>query len=218
MITAQHKLWAEWIFQRYTGRLLRKNFSHFYLTNNFPAVSENNGLVVTPNHFSWWDGFFAYFALKPHTRRTLYLMMLEEQLRRYWFFRKVGAYSINPKNPAGIARSISYSRILARDPSNLIILYPQGDLQPYEKRPVELKQGIRLLAGQLPYNTAMLTLAFKIQYANLMKPFVAVRFGEGMSAGYLAASFDRYERELNTLLNELDDAVLKSNFIGDLFA
>ena len=62
---------------------------------NLPEFDKSKSLIVTPNHFSWWDGFFIYWTNKKLFNRKLYVLMLEEQLKRYWFFKKLGCYSID---------------------------------------------------------------------------------------------------------------------------
>jgi 1-acyl-sn-glycerol-3-phosphate acyltransferase len=217
MIQAQRSRWALFIFDIYLNRLMRKYFSRFYVVNSFPDLPADAGLIVTPNHFSWWDGFFAYYALKRYTRRNIYLMMLEDQLSHYRFFRKVGAYSLNPGNPVSIARTISYTREIVSDPAKLAIVFPQGEIEPYDKRPPELKKGISFIAKSLRPDTNILPLACKIQYDNLKTPYVAIRFGIPLTAGAVHTSFQQYEREFSIMLDELDRATKEKLFLHNLF-
>ncbi|MDX1777464.1 MAG: hypothetical protein R3339_01145, partial [Thermodesulfobacteriota bacterium] len=96
MIKASHKKWARLIFNPYCDLLLKRNFSQFLLVNDFPQLSPKLPLIITPNHISWWDGFFIYYLSKKKFNRKIYLMMLESSLEKFWFFQKIGAFSINP--------------------------------------------------------------------------------------------------------------------------
>ena len=58
MIKADHKKWAEFVFDIYLRRLLKKSFYDFRIINELPAFDYSKSIIVTPNHFSWWDGFF----------------------------------------------------------------------------------------------------------------------------------------------------------------
>jgi 1-acyl-sn-glycerol-3-phosphate acyltransferase len=217
MIQAQRSRWALFFFDIYLNRLMRKYFSRFYVVNSFPEIPADAGLIVTPNHFSWWDGFFAYYALKRYSRRAIYLMMLEEQLSQYRFFKNVGAYSVNPGNPVSVARTVSYTRELVSDPAKLAIVFPQGEIEPYDKRPPDLKKGISYIAKGLHPETKILPLACKIQYDNLKTPYVAVRYGTPLTAGTVQTSFRTYEHEFSIMLDELDRATKEKLFIHNLF-
>lgn len=61
------------------------------------------------NHSSWWDGLLAYHAAGKLPGKRHYFMMEEEQLRKYAFFRKLGAYSINPGSPGDARASLRYT-------------------------------------------------------------------------------------------------------------
>ena len=103
MIQASHKKWARRIFNPYCDSLLKRNFSQFLRVNTFPRLSPDLPLIITPNHISWWDGFFIDYLTRKFLNRKGYIMMLEEQLSKYWFFQKIGAFSIDPSNAKRIA-------------------------------------------------------------------------------------------------------------------
>jgi 1-acyl-sn-glycerol-3-phosphate acyltransferase len=114
MIKADHKYWARALFNSYIKRLLKKHFNSFLLTNNLPDIN-NHKLIITPNHFSWWDGFFIDFVNEKLIKRKLHILMLEDQLKRYWFFRKLGAYGFNPSNPKSIIEAVNYTKDVLND-------------------------------------------------------------------------------------------------------
>ena len=64
MINADHNKWAEFVFDIYLKRLLKKSFYDFRIINKLPEFNKSKSIVVTPNHFSWWDGFFIYWTNK----------------------------------------------------------------------------------------------------------------------------------------------------------
>ncbi len=87
MIEAKHSKWAHLLFDVYVTKLLKYNFNRFIVLNDLPKFSKGNGLVLAPNHFTWWDGFFTYFIYKKFFKqRKFYVMMMEQQLKKYWFF------------------------------------------------------------------------------------------------------------------------------------
>ena len=216
MIKAAHKKWARWIFNPYYERLLKKNFSNFYRTNDYPPVTEGHPLLIVPNHISWWDGFFIDCVCRKFLNRTPYLMMLEEQLKRYWFFQKVGAYSINPHLPRGIIEAVRYTQDILKNPNHFVILYPQGDIEPFEKRPLTLKRGLQLFIKATP-TAQVLPVGFKIQYYNQKNPSVIVRFGESLTARSVINDFSTFEDTFYGNLDMLSQAADKQSFAEDIF-
>ena len=84
------------IFLPYILRQFRKTFHGLYFLGPVPTPDPTLPLLITPNHSTWWDGFFFYTLNKRIFRRKGYLMMLEEQLSKYRFFRRIGAFGIEP--------------------------------------------------------------------------------------------------------------------------
>lgn len=217
MIKARDNYWARVLFDFYIEKLLRKNFSHFYLLNKFPVLNSNDSIILTPNHFSWWDGFFLDWILKHETKYKIKLMMLHEQLKRYWFFKYVGAYSINPGNPASIKDAIKYTCSLLNEERNGIIIYPQGNIEPYEKRPLQLKGGLKLILKSKD-NTVIIPVGFKIHYTEEKYPSIICRFGEPISAQVVINDFPLFTETFLKNLNLLDASVCQLNVVKDYFS
>lgn len=211
MIKAEHKKWARLLYGFYIKRLLKANFQNFYLLNEFPAIPKNEGLIVTPNHFSWWDGFFIDFTLQKYLDRKIFILMLEEQLRRYWFFQKIGAFSINQKNPKSISKTFQYMVDIVCNSRNYLVFYPQGEIEPYDKRPLKIKDGLKYLTNKLQTLVNILPIAFKIKYSNNKKPDVFVRFGKMLSSNDVKNNYDMYLDEFNLNVTLLDEATLTNN-------
>jgi len=216
MIPADHKTWARWIFNPYSRRLLKKHFTGFYRANDYPPVTEGRPLLILPNHISWWDGFFIDFVCRQFITRKPFLMMLEEQLRRYWFFQKVGAYSINPHLPRGIMEAARYTQDVLKDPNHFVIIYPQGEIEPFEKRPLTLKRGLQLFIKETPA-AQVLPVGFRIQYYNQKHPAVIVRFGESLTAGAVIHDFSVFESTFYGNLDLLSQAADRQSFAEDIF-
>lgn len=218
MIKASHNKAARFIFNFYIDRLLRKNFSHFYLTNEAPNTAcKDFSLIVTPNHISWWDGFFIDFINRKIFRRTFHIMMLEEQLKRYWFFRYLGAYSIMQHKPKSIINTASYLKELSEKHGSLNVIYPQGAIEPYDKRPPIIKSGLKFFLRDLNESTIVLPVLFKIQYEDKMKPSVYCRFGQPVQASKVIADFEAYIRIFDEALCGLDTAAFEKLILCDLF-
>lgn len=191
MIKAKHNFLAESIYRIYVSRLLKSNFSKFILLNEYPVVDKEKGIIITPNHFCWWDGFFADYLMRSFSKRRAYLLMLENQLIRYWFFKYVGAFSINTSAPEDMKESMTYARNISACPSDYLIFFPQGEIQAYEKRFISLKRGlINLTEGS---DANVLIVSFKIVFNKEKKPSVYGRFGELLSAKEVNKDLKVYE-------------------------
>ncbi len=217
MIKAEHSKIARMIFIPYMNRLLKKHFSNFFIVNDFPEIPPDAGLIITPNHISWWDGFFAEYAFSKFINRKIYLMMLEEQLTKYRFFRKVGAYSINPKNSKSIIETSTYTKTAVKNSESYVVLYPQGEIKPFEKKPLSLKKGLRFFINGIKNDFYILPVGFKIQYYNEKYPAVLVRFGNLLPGQEVLAGYNKYETEFVENIDKLSEASFTKTFTRDLF-
>lgn len=217
MIKAEHNSAARLLFNIYSDRLLRKNFSAFYLVNKAPEISKSAPLIITPNHFSWWDGFLIDFVNRKIFKRKLHIMMLEGQLKKYWFFRYLGAYSIRQENPKSIIETGSYAREISTEAGNLNIIYPQGEIEPYDRRPVSIKSGLKYFIKGLEGSSAILPVFFRIQFEDEMKPAVYCCFGEIFSLSETVHNYDSYKLLFEAGLCQLDKAAKEKKISADLF-
>lgn len=204
MIKAKHSRSAKFVFDLYLKRLLKSSFEDFYIPEIFPKPDPSKGLLVTPNHFSWWDGFFIYWLLNKYVDRKIYVMMLEEQLKRYWFFNYVGCYSINLRDVKSSISSLRYTLDILSDERNVVVIYPQGEIEPYEKRPLELKGGISFLSQNAKKDFTVLPAAFKIHYSDKRLPLVYSRFSEPINSNEIGLSPDIFVKSFTDNIDSID--------------
>jgi 1-acyl-sn-glycerol-3-phosphate acyltransferase len=218
MIRAAPHPVARRIFHGYIFRELKKNFQAFYMLNEFPAIPADLGLLITPNHFSWWDGFFIDYLGTRFFKRQIYLMMLEEQLKRYWYFKMFGAYSIDPGNVPSVLETLQYTIEPLMDPANYVVVYPQGVLEPYDKRPRVIKRGgLRYLITHAPYPFVILPIGFRATYYDEKHPEISVRMGEIIESEQVKEDFNYFTERFIHNLEELDTGTFERQFIRDLF-
>ena len=212
MIQADHKKWAELVFDIYLKRLLKKSFYDFRIINTLPEFDKSKSLIVTPNHFSWWDGFFIYWTNKKLFSRKLYVLMLEEQLKRYWFFKKLGCYSIDLNDNRKMIVSLKYTMDLLLKPNNLVTIYPQGEIQAYDEKHIILKDGIDFITKKSTVDFQILPITFKIHYTNERLPIVYARFGKLLNSKDVAENPQIYKEEFINNLNLINSEYSASNF------
>lgn len=185
MIKAQHAAWADGIFHPYVSWLLKRHFHAMHLLGQAPETNPDLPLLLLPNHSTWWDGFFVYLLNKKLFRRKPYLMMLDEQLFRYRFFARLGAYSIDPQSSGSIKEAIKYSIEILKQkimPKPLLCIFPQGELLPWEKRPLGYKSGVEIIMSGYGGKANFLPLAIKAEFLNEQLPAAFFCFGENIIA------------------------------------
>jgi 1-acyl-sn-glycerol-3-phosphate acyltransferase len=218
MIRAAPHPVAQRIFHGYIFRELKKHFQAFYMLNEFPAIPEGRRLLITPNHFSWWDGFFIDYLCTRLLKRQIYLMMLEEQLRRYWYFKMFGAYSIDPGNTPSVIETLQYTIEPLMDPANYVVMYPQGVLEPYDKRPIVIKQGgLRYIITHAPHPFLIFPIGFRVTYYDEKHPEISVRMGDIIESEAVKDNFNHFRKKFIHNLEELDTGTFERRFIRDLF-
>jgi 1-acyl-sn-glycerol-3-phosphate acyltransferase len=218
MIRAAPHPVAQRIFHAYIFRELKKHFQAFYMLNEFPTLPEDQRLMITPNHFSWWDGFFIDYLGTRFIQRQIYLMMLEEQLQRYWYFKMFGAYSIDPGNIPSVVETLQYTIGPLMDPANYVVMYPQGVLEPYDKRPVVLKRGgLRYIITHAPHPFLIFPVGFRITYYDEKHPEISVRMGDIIESQAVKENFNHFRERFIDNLEELDKGTFERKFIRNLF-
>ncbi len=217
MIKADHKHWARLIFDPYIKNQLKKSFCNFYLVNEPPIIDDQKSLIITPNHISWWDGFFIDFINKNIFNRKFYIMMLEHQLKRYWFFNKLGAYSIAPDKSISIKETIKYTASVVTDSNNVAIIYPQGEIETFNSKSVNLKRGLKLFINSIENNLVVLPVGFKLQFYEEKLPEVICRFGQPIEGQTIKEDYNIYEKEFLNNLGLLEECSFERKFTKDLF-
>ena len=178
MIRAQHRLWADIIFQPYLTGLFKRHFHEIQLLGTLPEIPDDLPVLLLPNHSTWWDGFFVYLLNKRIFRRTAYLMMLEKQLTKYKFFRKIGAYSIEPENRRSVIESLEYTVELLNREMPLVSVFPQGELLPWHTRPLDYKRGVEWILQKYGNPVTVLPLAIRAEFLGEQRPSAFFLFAD----------------------------------------
>jgi 1-acyl-sn-glycerol-3-phosphate acyltransferase len=182
MITTQHQRWAHAIFRPYLRWLCRRRFQGIQILGKIPDIPEAMPILLLPNHSTWWDGFFPYLLNDAIFRRPYHVMMLEHRLREFWFFRFVGAFSINQSSPKGIVETLAYTASLLAPASKsgqtpLVVMFPQGELRPSGIRPLGYNRGVERVLSKATTTFAVIPLAMRCEFLAESKPNVFLECG-----------------------------------------
>ena len=125
--------------------MLNKHFHEININSN--VRPRNIPAIIVANHFSWWDGFFVVYINHKIFHKKLHVMMLEEQLKKHRILSKAGAFSVTKKKKS-VLESIDYCISLLNSPENLLLFYPQGEIQSSYHFPVKFEKGLlKILEG-----------------------------------------------------------------------
>lgn len=76
-------------------------------------------------------------------------MMEDKQMRKYPFFRKIGAFAINRENSKSTIRSLRYAIESLQQTGSSLFIYPEGKITPSGSE-LKFEDGLSWLSHQLP--------------------------------------------------------------------
>ena len=153
-IPAQHStLGAALVYHGLIRPATKRMFRSVWLDQSWTATvaafnwDSSAPVLCYATHPSWWDGYLAAELFRNVFPRTGFLMMEEAQLRRYFFFRWQGCFSVDRDDPREGLRAIRYAAHLLRSTVKpLVWIFPQGEIQPGDRRPLVLYSGAAEIA------------------------------------------------------------------------
>ena len=183
MIPAHKQTLFEDLFLVYTKRLLRSHFHGVHLrgAEQMQAIDRSLPLILFGNHSCWWDGLLDFYLCRTSFDLDPYLMMEEEQLRRYRFFTRLGAFSVNRASPRESYESVQYAISLFDKPNRALILYPQGVMTANDARPLRFSSGIGRIAAGLG-KAQLVPLAHRYEFIREQRPEAFVSVGAPLVA------------------------------------
>jgi len=198
MIKARHKPFYVWLFNQYTRIMLKK---HFHEVNiNSDVRLRNIATVIIANHFSWWDGFFVVHINYRMFHKKFHVMMLEEQLKKHRILSKAGAFSVTRKKRS-VLESIDYCISLLDDPENLLLFYPQGEIQSSYHFPVKFEKGLLNILKGTNKEFQLVFLVVLTDYFSNKRPVINLNLTE-FSGPF---SLSEIEKAYNSFMKECID-------------
>ena len=96
-------------------------------------------------------------------------MMLEEELRKNWFFQYTGGFSIK-KESKSIIETLDYTAELLSDKNNLILMFPQGNIKSIYQNKFVFEKGIEKILQRTKNDIQIIFQANLIDYFANAKP------------------------------------------------
>ena len=167
MIQAKHHAVIYPIFRLLTRYLMNHKFHSVHIEGDFEDTGKP--VLVIANHVSWWDGFWILYLNIKVLRRRFHFMMLEEQLKKHWYFQYIGGYSVKKKTRS-IVESIGYTIELLRDNGNMVFMFPQGEITSMHNHDIKFEKGAQRIVDGSSDDVQVLFMANFIDYFSDPKP------------------------------------------------
>jgi 1-acyl-sn-glycerol-3-phosphate acyltransferase len=155
-----------WVFKSRFNKLIIKKSTIF----------SNHSYMLMSNHIGFWDGFWAcYLCLNgihgSGNIKGFYVMILEKQLQKNMFLRRLGCFSIAP-GKASVSESLDYAAEILNTPGNLLLMYPQGNLESQYVRHIVVKEGISEIITRITGKCQLIWSSNFVEYFESFKPSV----------------------------------------------
>lgn len=159
------------------------NFLSWFLKRRFNKlvikeidIKQNHSYLLMCNHFSFWDGFLAAYLSQHAIHKNqksygFYIMVLKKQMQMNPWLKYFGCFSIVPGTPS-VNKSLDYAAELLNKPGNLLILYPQGNLESNHVRKIVMKDGINYIVPKIKGNCQLIWSSNIVEYFESLKPSV----------------------------------------------
>lgn len=184
------------MFQLLSKFLINRNFNSVNINGAF--ADNGKSILVIANHVSWWDGFWIMLLNLKIIKRKFHFMMLEEQLKKHWYFSYTGGYSVKKKSRS-ILESISYTTELIQNPKNMVLMFPQGAIHSIHNDAVVFEKGVERIIKKTAPDTQIVFVANLIDYFSDSKPNLFIYF-----KSFLAQDLQKniVENEYNTFYQQ----------------
>lgn len=127
----------------YISRKVRGAFRGVWVRGALPAPAD--GLIAYLNHSSFWDGFIAH-QLGQLAGWDTYALMEEENLAKYRFHTRIGAFSVRRGDARSAVETLRYAKSVLSRPRACVVIFPEGELRAGQGPLGALSRGVEVLA------------------------------------------------------------------------
>ncbi|WP_406686904.1 lysophospholipid acyltransferase family protein [Rossellomorea vietnamensis] len=119
---------------------LKKHFYRVWIEDQRDSFQQGSGHLVLANHSSWWDGLIVFYLNHHVIKEDSFAMMSQKGMEDFPFFRKIGAFSVNPYSPKDLITSLKFAEKCLQE-KKTVWIFPQGMEEHLEKRPLSFMSG-----------------------------------------------------------------------------
>ncbi|HEY0882814.1 MAG TPA: lysophospholipid acyltransferase family protein [Archangium sp.] len=131
------------VLEWYVARKVRSAFRAVWVRGTFPSAE--GGLLAYANHSSFWDGFLIH-QLAMQAGWDGYAIMEEENLAKYPFHARIGAFSVKRSDPRSALATIRHARDVLQRKNAAVFIFPEGELHPGQGALAPLQRGLEVIA------------------------------------------------------------------------
>lgn len=152
----------------------RRRFNKMIL--NDIEIKPGHSYILMCNHFGFFDGFFAYYLCfkyinKKQKLKGIYTMSVKKQMEKNWWLKYSGSFSVEP-GKRSVDESLDYSASILNEPGNLLIYYPQGNLESAYIRHIAFQDGIYEIITRTQGNCQLIWSSVLLEYFESTKQSV----------------------------------------------
>jgi hypothetical protein len=154
------------------GLLFKRRFNKLVI-KDIP-VKPGHSYILMCNHYSFMDGLWAYYLCNKMIwgegkMKRLYIMSLKKQMQINKWLRYIGSFSVDP-GKRSIKESFAYAAEVLSEPGNLLLYYPQGNLESNHIRHIHFEEGIREIIPQIKGKCQLIWASSILEYFESTKP------------------------------------------------
>ncbi|MEX0649204.1 MAG: lysophospholipid acyltransferase family protein [Balneolaceae bacterium] len=202
-IAAAESRWITLLFDIYVRTLFRRRFKYVRVDLHYQPGPENKSIYYL-NHTSWWDGLIPLILNRKIFRQNARAMMEDKQMKKYPFFKKLGAFSVNTDDTASALPSLRYAAESLQRSRSALYIYPEGKIMPFTTKP-DFKKGLGWISNQCPA-ADVVPIGIFMHTARYDKPELFIRIGKPVAADHSLDSGtlnEVFELEMGNLLRNL---------------
>jgi hypothetical protein len=138
-------------------------------------LKPGHSYILMCNHFSFWDGFWAFYICNKvfmnKGMKKLYIMSLKKQMDKNKWLRYIGSFSIDP-GKRSINESFDYIAEVLSEPGNLLLFYPQGKLESMHIRYIKFDEGLHEIVTRINGNCQLIWNSTNMEFFESVRPTV----------------------------------------------
>jgi 1-acyl-sn-glycerol-3-phosphate acyltransferase len=192
IIKSKHNFIIYPYFRIYTILKIWKNFHKVVISGELR--DKNLPVLLLSNHVSWWDGIWVMYLNIKYFNRKFHFMMLEDQIKKFRITNQVGGYSVK-KGSRSIIETLRYTNEILSDKGNLVLIFPQGDIQSVYNGIIRFEKGVEKILRDNSGKIQVFLIANLVDYFSKEKPTLFIYFKELTTS---ETSLDEIEKEYNT--------------------
>lgn len=196
MLKAKHHFLINTFFRLYTRWMVWRRFGSPVV--NGTVEYRNASILLIANHVSWWDGFWLAWLNDKLFKRKFHFMMLESQLRKFWFFNFTGGYSVKNQSHS-IIETLQYTCQLLSKPENAVLMFPQGKIQSMHQQTFHFEKGVEWILKHCEHPVQLVFVCNLVDYGSNPKPSLTLytkEYKDGFNdVASIEAAYNEFYRE-----------------------